>query len=130
MIDWSLAKKGAILNLENGGKITLPVDCIIDDSRVKVFYQNNDFLIYDLNGRYVNVLSPFDIISITPAPEPKKIVGYVNVYGEIDNDATEGVYFGSLVENLEELNIFIPLDTLEITWTEGGTPTIKSVREK
>ena len=78
MVNLTNLKVGDTVHLRCGGNIVAPVDFRIDDSQLRI-----GGLYYDIpTGRPTGFQfnSPFDIISITPKPEPKRIKGFINVY--------------------------------------------------
>lgn len=77
MVDLSNLQVGDTVHLRCGGSIVVPEDLRILPACIKF-----SEIMWERNGFY-NVgehPSPFDIVAITPKPEPKRIKGWVNVY--------------------------------------------------
>lgn len=85
MIDWSKAKKGASVKLRCGGIILVSkyyYDELCDYPHT-IHYDDVCSKTYTNSGsEYEYKQTPFDIIEIIPAKEPKRIVTYVNGYLE------------------------------------------------
>jgi hypothetical protein len=86
-VDLNNIKVGDTVHLRCGGSIVVGADL---EFRRESFYIDGlesfyiDGLEWYANGKfYSNETTPFDIISITPKPEPRRIKGWVNIYNDV-----------------------------------------------
>jgi hypothetical protein len=81
MIDLTNLKVGDTVHLRCGGSIV--VKDYVEECRMGSCYVNG--IGYLPNGEHDTAHSEFDIISITPKPEPKRIKGWVNLWRDGHN---------------------------------------------
>lgn len=118
-LDLSLIKQGAKLHLRDGsvlvcGKHARVCTEYIHDDYGDVWFLSGSKMLCEPNH-------PRDIIRIEPAPEPVKIVGYINV------NESNLMYAYSTLADAHECRSPNRIDCLEITYTVGQGATVRSV---
>lgn len=77
-VNLSNLKVGDTVHLDRGDSMVVPEHLLSDVYNV-CFHGHS----WGLDGRYnAHQPHPFDIVAVTPKPEPKRIRGWVNVYDE------------------------------------------------
>lgn len=77
MVDLTNLKVGDAVNIDCGGSIVVPDNFYHDGVQTHI----GGLCWYTKTGRFFDWdKTPFDIISITPKPEPKRITGWANFY--------------------------------------------------
>lgn len=118
-LDLSLIKKGAKLHLRDGSVLVCGPKA----------YATHETIIYDgvcmiwCSEGYIRhpEQKARDIIRIEPAPEPVKIVGYINV------NENKRIFAYSTLKDAHDYRSPNRIDCLEITYTVGQGATVRSV---
>lgn len=127
MINWKLAKQGATVKFKCGG--CHEIEKMGKTHFYYVWFKGYEYVYaYGKNGNFEGRAgSPFDIVEIIPAPEPKRIEFFVNGYDEFLGGEW-GSKEGAIGEATDSGST---IATFKITYTsdpENPSPTIEVVK--